>query len=121
MNTVADLIENNYSGVSVRSILTDPDFRRRVLSDPTVRGNTEVKELVMDKVAVGGKVLLTGPTGEAKTLFARVLLDHIVNEINSKKYHIKGCPFLEDAGYLVHLSKNYKKNILNSIDVLKSL
>lgn len=121
MNTVADLIENNYSGISVRSILTDQDFRKRVLFDPTVRGNIEVKELVMDKVAVGGKVLLTGPTGEAKTLFARVLLDHIVGEINSKKYHIKGCPFLEDAGYLIHLSKNYRKNILNSIDVLKSL
>ncbi len=119
--TVKDLIEKKYNGVSVRSILTDNEFRKKVLSDPSVRGNTEVKNLVMDKLAVGGKVLLTGPTGEAKTLFARVLLDHIISEVNSRKYHIKGCPFLEDAGYLVHLLKDYNKNILNSIDVLQSL
>ena len=110
--TVADLIDQNYNGTSVRSILTDPKFRKKVLDDKTVRGNTEVKKLVMDKIAVGGKVLLTGPTGEAKTLFARVMLDHITNEINSRKYHIMGCPFLEDAGYLVHIINNYKNNIL---------
>ena len=77
MTTINDLMDQGYTGVSVRSVVTDPIFRRRVLDDPTVRGNTEVKKLVMDKLAVGGKVLLTGPTGEAKTLFARVLLDHI--------------------------------------------
>lgn len=121
MATIKDLIEQGYTGVSVRSVVTDPVFRRRVLDDPTVRGNTEVKKLVMDKIAVGGKVLLTGPTGEAKTLFARVLLDHIIREINSHKYQIAGCPFLEDAGYLVHVINNFNNNIFNSIDVLQSL
>jgi len=121
MNTIEDLINENYTGVSVRSIATDPEFRRKVLSDKTVRGNTEVKKLVLDKLAVGGKVLITGPTGEAKTLFAQILLNHIITEINSRKYHIAGCPFFEDAGYIIHIIKNYKQNVFNSIEVLQSL
>ncbi len=116
-----DLIKQKYRGVSVRSVVTDPEFRKRVIADPVVRGNEATKNMVMDKIAVGGKVLLTGPTGEAKTLFARVLLDHITREINSKKYQIAGCPFLEDAGYLIHVSENFDRNIFNSINVLQSL
>lgn len=120
-DTVADLLDKNYHGVSVRSICTDPEFRRKVLADKTVRGNEETKKLVMDKIAVGGKVLLTGPTGEAKTLFAQILLNHIIGEVNSKKYHIDGCPFFEDAGYIIHVIENYKQNVFNSIEVLQSL
>ncbi|MDH5646807.1 MAG: hypothetical protein OEZ01_12405, partial [Candidatus Heimdallarchaeota archaeon] len=119
--SIEDLINENYTGYSVRSILTNPQFRSRVLSDSSVRGNKEIKNLVMDKIAVGGKVLLTGPTGEAKTLFARVLLNHIISEINSHKFHIKNCPFLEDAGYLIHVINNYNDNLFNAIDVLQSL
>ncbi|MHA2502370.1 MAG: hypothetical protein ACXAE3_05865 [Candidatus Kariarchaeaceae archaeon] len=121
MNTVDDLRNENYTGVSVRSICTDPEFRKNVLADPTVRGNEETKKLVMDKLAVGGKVLLTGPTGEAKTLFAQIMLNHLISEINSKKYHISGCPFFEDAGYLIHVVENYKQNVFNAIEVLQSL
>ncbi|MCY3413274.1 MAG: hypothetical protein INQ03_16660 [Candidatus Heimdallarchaeota archaeon] len=121
MTTIKELIAEGYSGVSVRSVLTDAEFRKRVLDDSTVRGNNKVKNLVMDKIAVGGKVLLTGPTGEAKTLFARVLLDHITREVNSRKYQIAGCPFLEDAGYLIHVINNFEKNLFNSIEVLQSL
>ena len=121
MKTVDDLIKEDYTGVSVRSICTDPEFRRKVLSDRTVRGNENTKRLVMDKLAVGGKVLLTGPTGEAKTLFAQILLNHIISEINSRKYHIAGCPFFEDAGYIIHIIKNYKQNVFTSIEVLQSL
>ncbi len=114
-------MEDGYDGCSIRSIMTDLSFRSRVLSDNTVRGNDESKKLVMDKIAVGGKVLLTGPTGEAKTLFARVLLNHITREINTKKYHIKTSPFLEDAGYIIKVIQNYDKNIFSSIAVLQSL
>ncbi|MHA2250139.1 MAG: hypothetical protein ACXAD7_07245 [Candidatus Kariarchaeaceae archaeon] len=119
--SVTDLIDQNYTGYSVRTILTDPKFRERVISDSTVRGNREVKEVVLDKLAVGGKVLLTGPTGEAKTLFASLLLEYITSEINSNKYHISGCPFLEDAGYLIHVINNFAQNVFNSIEVLQSL
>ena len=118
---VQDLINKNYSGYSVRSILMDKDFRRKVLHDPAVRGNERTKELVMDKLAISGKVLLTGPTGEAKTLFARVLLDHIVREVNSFKYHLISCPFNEDAGYLTYLTQFYAQNVYSSIEVLQSL
>ena len=119
--TVKDLMKEKYAGVTVRSILTNPAFRKRVLADPSVRGNQRAKELVMDKIAVGGKVLLTGPTGEAKTLFARILLEHLTREINNRKFHIKGSPFLEDAGYIIHVINNYSKNPLTSISVLQSL
>ena len=99
----------------------NPEFRDRVLKDVSVRGNEVGKNLVMDKLAVGGKVLLTGPTGEAKTLFARVLLDHIVREINNYKYHIEGCPFLEDAGYIVDVINNFQSNPFAGIRVLQTL
>jgi hypothetical protein len=121
MVNLSDLIDQGYDGCSVRSIVTDPTFRETVINDPAVRGNVKTKEFVLDKIAVGGKVLITGPTGEAKTLFARILLNHITREISSKKFHIKNCPFLEDAGYLIKVIENFDKNILNSIDVLQSL
>ncbi len=119
--TVKDLIQQGYKGCTVRDILTDPEFRQRVLEDKGVRGNDRVKELVMDKLAVGGKVLLTGPTGEAKTLFARLLLDYIVSDVNQKKYHIAGCPFLEDAYYVIEVINNIKANPFASVSVLQSL
>lgn len=121
MVTVADLIKDGYDGCSVRSIVTDPEFRRKVINDPAVRGNEQTKQFVLDKIAVGGKVLITGPTGEAKTLFARILLGHITREVSNKKFHISGCPFLEDAGYLVKVIEHFSNNILNSFDVLQSL
>jgi MoxR-like ATPase len=74
--TVQKLIEDGYNGYSVRSILMNPEFRDRLLKDVSVRGNETGKNLVMDKLAVGGKVLITGPTGEAKTLFARFIRSH---------------------------------------------
>ncbi|MHA1686236.1 MAG: hypothetical protein ACTSYD_07465 [Candidatus Heimdallarchaeaceae archaeon] len=119
--TINDLMKNGYSGYSVRYILMNPEFRSRVLNDVSVRGNETAKNLVMDKLAVGGKVLITGPTGEAKTLFARVLLDHIVREINNYKYHIEGCPFLEDAGYIVDVIKQFESNPFAGIRVMQSL
>ncbi|MHA2277620.1 MAG: hypothetical protein ACXAC2_17710, partial [Candidatus Kariarchaeaceae archaeon] len=119
--SVQDLIDKEYTGYSVRSIVTNKKFRNTVINDTRVRGNRNIKEVVLDKLAVGGKVLLTGPTGEAKTLFARILIDYIAQEISSNKYHISGCPFLEDAGYLVHVINNFAQNIFNSIDVLQSL
>ena len=69
--TIQKLMKDGYDGFSVRSILMNPEFRERVSKDVSVRGNDVGKNLVMDKLAVGGKVLLTGPTGEAKSLFAR--------------------------------------------------
>ncbi|MCH8908692.1 MAG: hypothetical protein IH840_16525 [Candidatus Heimdallarchaeota archaeon] len=119
--TVQTLLDDGYTGYSVRSIVTDSEFRDKVINDKTVRGNKSIKELVLDKIAVSGKVLLTGPTGEAKTLFARLLIDYITAKINEKKYHIKGCFFNEDAGYIIHVIDNFAKNIFNSIDVLQSL
>lgn len=119
--TINGLLKQGYSGYSVRYILMNPEFRNRVLNDVSVRGNETAKNLVMDKLAVGGKVLITGPTGEAKTLFARVLLDHIVREINNYKYHIGGCPFLEDAGYLVDVIKQFEANPFAGIRVMQSL
>ena len=121
MTTIEKLMKDEYSGYSVRSILMNPEFRERVLKDVTVRGNETGKNLVMDKLAVGGKVLLTGPTGEAKTLFARILLDHVVREINNYKYHIGGCPFLEDAGYIVDIINNFPSNPFAGIRVMQSL
>ncbi len=119
--SIEKIIKDGYSGYSVRSILMNPEFRDRVSKDVTVRGNEVGKKLVMDKLAVGGKVLITGPTGEAKTLFARVLLDHIVREINNNKYHIGGCPFLEDAGYIVDIIDNFPSNPFAGIRVMQSL
>ena len=119
--SIQKLMKDGYDGFSVRFILMNPDFRSRVLKDVSVRGNEVGKNLVMDKLAVGGKVLLTGPTGEAKTLFARVLLDHIVREINNYKYHISGCPFLEDAGYIIDIMKNFPTNPFAGIRVMQSL
>ncbi|MBY8999407.1 MAG: hypothetical protein KGD64_00670 [Candidatus Heimdallarchaeota archaeon] len=119
--SIEKIMKDGYSGYSVRSILMNPEFRDRVSKDVTVRGNEGGKNLVMDKLAVGGKVLLTGPTGEAKTLFARVLLDHIVREINNFKYHIGGCPFLEDAGYIVDIINNFQSNPFAGIRVMQSL
>ena len=119
--SIQKLMKDGYDGFSVRSILMNPEFRDRVLKDVSVRGNEIGKNLVMDKLAVGGKVLLTGPTGEAKTLFARVLLDHIVREINNYKYHISGCPFLEDAGYMVDIINNFTANPFAGIRVMQSL
>jgi hypothetical protein len=119
--SIGNIMKDGYSGYSVRSILMNPEFRDRVSKDVTVRGNEVGKKLVMDKLAVGGKVLITGPTGEAKTLFARVLLDHIVREINSNKYHIGGCPFLEDAGYIVDIINNFSSNPFAGIRVMQSL
>ena len=121
MDIIKELMDKKYRGISVRSICTNPEFRNKVMEDETVRGNFEVKKLVLDKLAVGGKVLLTGPTGEAKTLFAQILLNHIISEINSYKYHIDGCPFYEDAGYIIHVIENYTLNIANSVRVLQSL
>ena len=119
--SIEKIMKDGYSGYSVRSILMNPEFRDRVSKDVTVRGNEIGKKLVMDKLAVGGKVLITGPTGEAKTLFARVLLDHIVREINNNKYHIGGCPFLEDAGYIVDIINNFPSNPFAGIRVMQSL
>ncbi|MHA2357183.1 MAG: hypothetical protein ACXABK_00240 [Candidatus Heimdallarchaeaceae archaeon] len=119
--TIEKLKKDGYSGYSVRSILMNPEFRDRVLKDVSVRGNITGKNLVMDKLAVGGKVLLTGPTGEAKTLFARILLDHLVREINNFKYHIGGCPFLEDAGYIIDVIDNFASNPFAGIRVMQTL
>ncbi|MFV2013949.1 MAG: hypothetical protein ACC656_00840 [Candidatus Heimdallarchaeota archaeon] len=119
--SVQDLIDQDYIGYSVRSVVTNKKFRNTVINDKRVRGNRKIKEVVLDKLAVGGKVLLTGPTGEAKTLFAQILVDYIAQEVSNNKYHISGCPFLEDAGYLIHVINNFAKNIFNSIDVLQSL
>ncbi len=119
--SIQNLMKDGYEGFSVRSILMNPEFRDRVLKDVSVRGNEVGKNLVMDKLAVGGKVLLTGPTGEAKTLFARVLLDHLVREINNFKYHIADCPFLEDAGYIIDIIENFPANPFAGIRVMQSL
>lgn len=119
--SIQKLMKDGYDGFSVRSILMNTEFRDRVLKDVSVRGNEVGKNLVMDKLAVGGKVLLTGPTGEAKTLFARILLDHIAREINNFKYHITGCPFLEDAGYIIDIMNNFTSNPFAGIRVMQSL
>lgn len=119
--TIGKLKKDGYSGYSIRSILMNPEFRDRVLKDVSVRGNETGKNLVMDKLAVGGKVLLTGPTGEAKSLFARILLDHLVREVNNYKYHIGGCPFLEDAGYIIDIIESFAANPFAGIRVMQSL
>ncbi|MHA1155446.1 MAG: hypothetical protein ACTSQK_05000 [Candidatus Heimdallarchaeota archaeon] len=119
--TIASLAKKGYSGCSVRRLLNDPELRKRINDDPAVRGNEHSKGIVMDKIAVSGKVLLIGPTGEAKTLFARVMLKHLTHEINEKKWHINNCPFNEDAGYLIHIAESFEKDPKASASVLKSL
>ncbi len=119
--TIASLKKTGYEGCSVRRLLNDPKLRKEINDDPAVRGNEHSKGIVMDKIAVSGKVLLIGPTGEAKTLFARVLLKHLTKAINDRKYHIAGCPFNEDAGYLIHIIETYKTDKESSAEVLKSL
>ncbi|MCK5044955.1 MAG: hypothetical protein KAS22_00150 [Candidatus Heimdallarchaeota archaeon] len=119
--TIASLKKTGYEGCSVRRLLNDPKLRKEINDDPSVRGNEHSKGIVMDKIAVSGKVLLIGPTGEAKTLFARVLLKHLTKAINDRKYHIGGCPFNEDAGYLIHVIETYKIDKDSSAEVLKSL
>ncbi|MHA1629489.1 MAG: hypothetical protein ACTSXO_04205 [Candidatus Heimdallarchaeota archaeon] len=119
--TIASLAKKGYKGCSVRRLLNEPELRKQINEDPAVRGNVHSKGIVMDKIAVSGKVLLIGPTGEAKTLFARTILKHLTNAINERKYHIAGCPFNEDAGYLIHIAENYAKDPAASAEVLKNL
>ncbi|NHJ85311.1 MAG: hypothetical protein FK734_07600 [Asgard group archaeon] len=120
-DTIATLAKKGYDGCSVRRLLNDPVLRKEINEDPAVRGNEHSKGIVMDKIAVSGKVLLIGPTGEAKTLFARVLLKHLTRAINAKKWHIAGCPFNEDAGYLIQVIDGYEKDPAASAEVIKSL
>ncbi|NHJ05006.1 MAG: hypothetical protein EAX90_09290 [Candidatus Heimdallarchaeota archaeon] len=119
--TIASLAKTGYTGCSVRRLLNEPELRKQINADPAVRGNEHSKGIVMDKIAVSGKVLLIGPTGEAKTLFARTLLKHLTNAINEKKWHIAGCPFNEDAGYLIQVAQTFKDDPESSAEVLKSL
>ncbi len=120
-HTVDKLIEDGYKGYSVRHILMNQEFRKRVINDPSVRGNIDAKNLIMDKLAVGGKVLITGVTSEGKSMFARILLDHIVREINNSKQHIAECPFLEDAGYIINVIEDFEADPFGGIRVLQSL
>ena len=119
--TINSLQKQGYTGCSVRRLLNEPELRKNINEDPAVRGNEHSKGIVMDKIAVSGKVLLIGPTGEAKTLFARVLLKHLTRAINERKWHIAGCPFNEDAGYLVQIIDTFKQDPESSSEVLKSL
>ncbi|MFW9922527.1 MAG: hypothetical protein ACFFDW_04465 [Candidatus Thorarchaeota archaeon] len=119
--TIGSLVKKGYTGCSVRRLLNEPELRKQINDDPAVRGNESSKGIVMDKIAVSGKVLLIGPTGEAKTLFARTLLKHLTRAINERKYHIQGCPFNEDAGYLIQVADTFKKDPEASAEVLKSL
>jgi hypothetical protein len=119
--TIADLIKKGYEGCSIRRLLNEPELRKQISEDPAVRGNKHAKEIVMDKIAVSGKVLLIGPTGEAKTLFARILLKHLTNAINDRKWHIAGCPFNEDAGYIIKIGNNFEENPRQATEVLKNL
>ena len=121
MTTIGDLFKENYEGCSIRSIVTDSKFRENLVNDASVRGNNLIKNYVLDKIAVGGKVLLTGPTGEAKTLFAKILLEHIISEVNKRKYHIKYCPFLEDASCITKILESFGDNLFASLRVLQSL
>ena len=43
MDIIKELMDKKYHGISVRSICTDPEFRKKVMEDETVRGNFEVK------------------------------------------------------------------------------
>ncbi|MEA2071688.1 MAG: hypothetical protein U9O98_10425, partial [Asgard group archaeon] len=121
VKTVSSLIKEEYTGCSVRRLLNEPQLRKEINEDPAVRGNYHSKGIVMDKIAVSGKVLLIGPTGEAKTLFARVLLKHLTKAINERKWHVAGCPFNEDAGYIIKVVNSYNDNPESAADVLKSL
>ncbi|MHA1211903.1 MAG: hypothetical protein ACTSSH_05520 [Candidatus Heimdallarchaeota archaeon] len=119
--TIASLTKKGYKGCSVRRLLNDPKLRKEINDDPSVRGNEHSKGIVMDKIAVSGKVLLIGPTGEAKTLFARTILKHLTKAINEKKWHIANCPFNEDVGYLIHLIETFKEDPAGSAAVLQNL
>ncbi len=119
--TIASLAKKGYKGCSVRRLLNEPELRKEINDDPAVRGNEHSKGIVMDKIAVSGKVLLIGPTGEAKTLFARTILKHLTRAINQRKWHIAGCPFNEDAGYLVLLTETFKQDPQGSAEVLQNL
>jgi hypothetical protein len=119
--SIASLSKKGYKGCSVRRLLNEPELRKQINDDPSVRGNEHSKGIVMDKIAVSGKVLLIGPTGEAKTLFARTILKHLTKAINERKWHIKNCPFNEDAGYLVHLAESFEKDPEGSAEVLQNL
>lgn len=121
VETVSTLMKKGYTGCSVRRLLNDPELRQQINDDPAVRGNEHSKGIVMDKIAVSGKVLLIGPTGEAKTLFARTLLKHLTNVINERKWHIKGCPFNEDIGYLIQMIEVFEKDPESGAEVLRSL
>ncbi|MFX1251713.1 MAG: hypothetical protein ACFFCZ_08885 [Promethearchaeota archaeon] len=124
-----ELTEQNYSGFSIHTMLRHARYRQIILDklEPLIRGNKTQKERILDFLALRGKVLLTGPTGEAKTLFARLLLENIADLLNQHKYRIESCPFNEDIGYIIHVlsllkkNDNHAANILHSIDILKSL
>jgi hypothetical protein len=118
---IATLAKEGYTGASVRRLLNEPELRKKINDDPAVRGNEHSKGIVMDKIAVSGKVLLIGPTGEAKTLFARVLLKHLTKAINERKWHIGGCPFNEDAGYVIKVINSFEEAPAEAAEVLKSL
>lgn len=128
---IRQLRQARYNGFSVHSMLRQAEFRQIILNtlDPLIRGNSLQKERVLDFLALRGKVLLTGPTGEAKTLFARLLLENIADLLNQNKYRIQDCPFNEDAGYLVRVLSlieakthpDYARNLSHSVDIISSL
>ncbi|MFX0091325.1 MAG: hypothetical protein ACFFBD_06135, partial [Candidatus Hodarchaeota archaeon] len=128
---IRDLHQKKYTGFSIHSMMRKAEYRQIILEklEPLIRGNHTQKERVLDSLALRGKVLLTGPTGEAKTLFARLLLENIAGILNRYKYRIQSCPFNEDAGYLIRVltlvkdtaNLNYAENLLHGIDILNSL
>ncbi|MFX1533577.1 MAG: hypothetical protein ACFFDI_05015 [Promethearchaeota archaeon] len=126
---VRELLQQNYTGFSIHTMLRQAKYRQIILDklEPLIRGNKTQKQRVLDLLALRGKVLLTGPTGEAKTLFARLLLENIADILNQHKYRIQSCPFNEDVGYIIHVlsllnkNDNHAVNILHSIDILNSL
>ena len=61
-HTVDKLIEDGYKGYSVRHILMNQEFRKRVINDPSVRGNIDAKNLIMDKLAVGIPIVCPRPS-----------------------------------------------------------
>lgn len=90
-------------------------YRPRKLDE--IVGNTQVREWVESRVAIGrfpNSILLSGPVGDGKTTFARILAKHINCE------HLTNCEECERCGYNVGNSRFQGLSGIRELDMAQN-
>ncbi len=123
MTDIDNLIELNYSGCSVFSLLRNPIFREELLnsSKTFIRGNELEKNTLLDQLAISAKALIVGPAGEGKSLFARKVLEALADSLSNHKFKIAGCPINQDAAIIKMMSEINEKETKTYLTLLKDI